>query len=577
MMISRCVANKTGALRSVSRPLSSTAGWELKAHPSVPKSTPTKPLVVAILDGVGVGKPEFYDTNAVHVAHTPTLDRLSKSKLYRTLVAHGKKVGLPTDADMGNSEVGHNAIGCGRIVKQGAALVDDAIANKSIFTGDGWNYIKPAFESNTLHFIGLLSDGGVHSRINQLISMLKGAAADGAKRIRVHVLLDGRDVPDGTCIKFTQELEAVLTELESSGCDAKIASGGGRMYVTMDRYNADWSIVERGWHAHVLGQGREFNSCEEACETMRSENSDLTDQNLPPFVVVDEDGAPLGTVENGDAVVCFNFRGDRAIEISKAFEDGDDFKWFDRIRLPETRYAGLMEYDGDDHIPKNYLVAPPLIDRTSGEYLAKNGMATFAISETQKFGHVTYFWNGNKSGYFDKDLEEYCEIPSDKISFDLAPDMKAHEIAAKAADAIRSGKFNLVRLNLANGDMVGHTGNMAASVQAMTTVDAALTTILNAVEEAGGAYIVTADHGNADEMVQRKKGKIVLEKDGSVAALTSHTLAPVPLIIGGPAVPPSATLRDDLPDAGIANITATMMNLMGYEAPEDYEQTLLKF
>ena len=226
-------------------------------------------------------------------------------------------------------------------------------------------------------------------------------------------------------LTYIEKTENVLKEINAShkNYEYRIASGGGRMVTTMDRYNADWSVVERGWKAHVLGRGRRFTSAKEAVETYYKEDPKITDQYLDSFVIED-DGSPVGTIEDGDSVVFFNFRGDRAIELSMAFEN-QDFDKFDRVRVPDVLFAGMMEYDGDLHIPKNYLVSPPQIEGAVGAYMCANGISSFAISETQKYGHVTYFWNGNKSGYIDEKLETYVEIPSDKVRFDQAPKMKA--------------------------------------------------------------------------------------------------------------------------------------------------------
>jgi 2,3-bisphosphoglycerate-independent phosphoglycerate mutase len=548
--------------------------FALKAH-SVLRRVP---LLIVVMDGVGIGPQDEFD--AVHVANAPTLKRLMAPSSGRCIAirAHGTAVGLPTDADMGNSEVGHNALGSGRVLLQGASLVDTAISTGSIFTGEGYKYLRGAFtgEGKTLHFIGLLSNGGVHSRDNQLHAIIRRAALDGAKRIRLHVLFDGRDVPDGTSVQFSQELEQVLAEVRAQGCDAAVASGGGRMHVTMDRYEADWSIVERGWRAHVLGDARAFPSVFEALKVFREEKPDTSDQYLPPFVIADTAGKPIGTINDGDAVLCFNFRGDRVMQISRAFED-DEFKYFDRVRVPKVRYAGMMRYDGDLGIPNNFLVPPPEISHTSGEYLAHNGIRVFACSETQKFGHVTYFWNGNRSSKFSDTLETYKEITSDRCIFSERPEMKATEITAAAIEALCSGQYDLVRINFPNGDMVGHTGDFKATVRAIESVDQSLQRLEEAVEAVGGAYLITADHGNADDMAQRdKKGKPLRDAAGKAIPLTSHTLAPVPLIIGGSGLPQNLRLRHDLPNAGLANVTATFLNLLGFEAPEQYEPSLLE-
>ncbi|XP_022966260.1 2,3-bisphosphoglycerate-independent phosphoglycerate mutase [Cucurbita maxima] len=553
---------------------SSGFSWKLPDHPKLPKD---KTVALIVLDGWGEADPDRY--NCIHVAETPTMDSLKKGapERWRLIRAHGKAVGLPTEDDMGNSEVGHNALGAGRIYAQGAKLVDLALASGKIYDGEGFKYIKQSFETGTLHLIGLLSDGGVHSRIDQLQLLLKGASENGAKRIRVHILTDGRDVLDGSSVGFVETLENDLAKLHESGVDAQIASGGGRMYVTMDRYENDWEVVKRGWDAQVLGEAPyKFKSAVEAVKKLREETK-ASDQYLPPFVIVDDSGKSVGPIVDGDAVVTFNFRADRMVMIAKALEY-EDFDKFDRVRVPKIRYAGMLQYDGELKLPSHYLVSPPEIERTSGEYLVHNGVRTFACSETVKFGHVTFFWNGNRSGYFNPEMEEYVEIPSDSgITFNVKPKMKAIEIAEKARDAILSRKFHQVRVNLPNSDMVGHTGDIEATVVACKAADDAVKIILDAIEQVGGIYVVTADHGNAEDMVKRNKsGQPLLDKNGKIQILTSHTLQPVPIAIGGPGLAPGVRFRKDVPDGGLANVSATVINLHGYEAPSDYETTLIE-
>jgi len=462
------------------------------------------PVVFVIMDGVGIGKRD--ESDGVHLAYTPELDALFAEPLFAELKAHGTAVGLPSDADMGNSEVGHNALGAGRVFSQGAKLVDDAIASGALFQGTAWQgVVERAREGGVVHFMGLVSDGNVHSHVNHLYALLDRCAEEAVPRVRVHALLDGRDVGEKSALEYIEPLEAKLAALSVEGRDYRIASGGGRMVTTMDRYYADWSVVERGWKAHVLGEGREFSSASEAIHTYYGEDPGITDQYLDSFVVV-RDGAPVGPVNDGDAVVFFNFRGDRAIEISRAFEE-EDFGGFDRQRWPGVFYAGMMQYDGDALIPKRFLVEPPSIERTIGQYLCAEGVTSFAISETQKYGHVTYFWNGNNSGYIDERVEKYVEIPSDKVKFDLRPWMKSAEITDTTLDAIASGKHKFIRLNYPNGDMVGHTGIVPAVRIAVEAVDLGLRRLLPAVEKAKGILVVTADHGNADCMFTEKNGK----------------------------------------------------------------------
>ncbi len=522
------------------------------------------PIVLLILDGVGLGNGDAAD--GVHVAHTPVLDELMKGQLVLQLKAHGKAVGLPSDGDMGNSEVGHNALGSGRVFAQGAKLVNQAIENGSVFDGQAWGSVSSrAADGGTVHFIGLLSDGNVHSHVDQLGAMIDRCVTQGVARVRVHALLDGRDVAPKSALTYLEPLEARLAELSSEGRDYQIASGGGRMVTTMDRYEADWSIVERGWKAHVLGQGRGFESASQAVSTYYAEDTDMTDQYMDSFVVVDGDQRPVGTIEDGDAVVFFNFRGDRAIELSRAFDD-EQFDHFDRQRRPDAFYAGIMQYDGDASIPRNYLVEPPLIERTLSHYLCAAGVTSFAISETQKFGHVTYFWNGNNSGYLDEALEQFVEIPSDKVTFDERPWMKAAEITDAVLDVVSEGRRKFIRVNYANGDMVGHTGQPEAVRVALETVDMSLGRLLPAIESAGGVVIVTADHGNADIMWT--------EKNGVRTPMVAHTLNPVPFIL----VDYSGANRlakAEVDEPKLSNVAATLLTLLGFEKPADYDESLI--
>ena len=526
------------------------------------------PLLLVIMDGIGIGKPD--ETNAVWLAKPPNLDQLLKSDLCTQLNAHGTAVGLPSDEDMGNSEVGHNAIGAGRIFDQGARLVNKALKSGEIFETKVWEKITTrALNGGTVHFIGLLSDGNVHSHIEQLFIMIDKCAELNFPKVKIHPLLDGRDVGERTALDYLIPTEEKLKNIsKQKGLDYAIASGGGRMKVTMDRYNSDWNIVKRGWEAHVLGRGRMFRSASQAVKTFYEEDPKATDQYLPEFVVIDSTGKPKGTIKDGDAVIFFNFRGDRAIEISRAFTE-KDFTEFDRGPLPDIFYAGMMEYDGDAHIPPNFLVQPPAIDRVVTEYLCAEGIKSFAVSETQKYGHVTYFWNGNRSGYIDERLEKYVEIPSDRIEFDKAPQMKAKEITDTAIDLLKSGNYKFGRLNFPNGDMVGHTGNMQAAIAAVETVDKYLGELLAVVKELKGIAVVTADHGNADQM-------FIIDKKGAKSVKTAHSLNPVPFIIDDSLYRGEYRMAD-IKEKGLSNIAATLLNLLGYEKPEDYDPSLIEF
>ncbi|PID39759.1 MAG: phosphoglycerate mutase (2,3-diphosphoglycerate-independent) [Deltaproteobacteria bacterium] len=547
--------------------------WTLEKNEFKPRKGP---VLLVVMDGVGIGRED--EGNAVHLARTPVLDGLWRDHPTTQLAAHGLAVGLPSDADMGNSEVGHNALGAGRVFDQGAKLVDNAIEDGSLYAGEVWQSIVSRCReesSRKLHFIGLLSDGNVHSHIDQLALMLRRAAADGVEQVCVHPLLDGRDVGPQTSQVYIEQLEGLLSELSQDGRDYRIASGGGRMLVTMDRYEADWAIVERGWKAHVLGQGRGFESAMAAIEAYRVEDPQVSDQFLGAFVVT-RGGKPAGTVDDGDAVVFFNFRGDRAIEITRAFEEAE-FDEFDRQRVPEVLYAGMMQYDGDLRLPKQFLVPPPAISRTMGEYLAKNGIRQFACAETQKFGHVTYFWNGNRSGYFDEATERYVQCESDRVPFEQRPWMKAAEVTDATISALQSGEFAFLRVNYANGDMVGHTGDVEASITAMQVVDLCLGRLLEVVEKVGGIALITADHGNSDEMFEwDTKGKTFAKNpDGSYRSKTSHTLNPVPLTIFDPSFDGEYALNSEIERPGLSNVASTVLFLMGYKAPADYDPPLV--
>ena len=530
------------------------------------ENSPTRPgpLLLVIADGFGSADPG--PANAITEAETPVLDQLLNSRLSCELAAHGPAVGLPSDGDMGNSEVGHNALGAGRIFAQGAKLVNKAIDDRSMFDGEVWKSVIASAIENRLHFLGLHSDGNVHSHTDHLYAMLREAAVAGVTDCAVHILHDGRDVDARSALTYIDATEAVLAEINDAhpGANFRIASGGGRMQLTMDRYEADWPMVERGYNTHTHGIGRQFSSARDAVETAYGESDD-GDQNLGEFVIADADGNPVGTMSDGDAVVLFNFRGDRAIEISRAYEE-DDFPFFDRGSNPKVNYVGLLQYDGDALIPKTYLVDPPAIDETVSEYLCAEGLKSFAISETQKYGHVTFFWNGNRSGYINEELEHYVEIPSDNVEFNKKPEMKLREITEQTIEMLRSGDYDWGRLNFPSPDMVGHTGDLNATIEAIRVLEDCTRQLLEVIEELGGVMIFTADHGNADIMFK--------EKDGVRIPVTSHTLSPVPFVIFDPAA--SAEYELSVPEnAGIANIAATMLNLLGFRAPADYDRSLL--
>ena len=533
------------------------------------------PVVLVIMDGVGYGK--YKEGDAVSNALTPYLDELSAQYPITKLKAHGKAVGLPTDDDMGNSEVGHNAIGCGRVFAQGAKLVSASINTGAMFEGKTWNKLVSNVKDNksTLHFLGLFSDGNVHSHNDHLMAMIKKAKDTGVSKVRVHILLDGRDVGETSALDYVRPFEDFLITLRNDSFDCRIASGGGRMVITMDRYGANWGMVEKGWQTHVLGEGKQYGSAEEAIISIRKETGAI-DQDIQPFVIA-ENGKPVGTIEDGDSIIFTNFRGDRSLEITEAFEN-KDFKKFDRKRYPSIEYAGMMEYDGDLHVPSQYLVTPPSIDRTMGEFLAGTGVSQLAISETQKYGHVTYFFNGNRTGKFSEELEEYVEITSDVLPYEQRPWMKCAEITDRVIKEIADGKYDFIRLNFPNGDMVGHTGIYEAVVCSMEALDLCVGRLKTAVEKAGGIMILTADHGNADDMFEhdKKTGDVKIKENEKPKAKTSHSLNPVPCIIYDPGF--KGEYSEELAEGlGISSVAATCIEFLGYDAPEDYDRSVLNW
>ena len=532
------------------------------------------PLILCIMDGIAKGR--YAEGDMLRQAYTPTLDWIQQHCPGCYLKAHGRTVGMPSDKDMGNSEVGHNVIGGGRVIPRGAALVNHAITDQSLFHGSVWHELIDNCHQHgsTLHLIGLLSDGNVHSHMDHLLALIERASQDNLRHLRVHILLDGRDVSKTSALSYIDELESVLALKNQSSYDYRIASGGGRMQITMDRYGADWAMVKRGWETHVHGMGPYFQSARTAVETLRQQaTTPLIDQDLPAFVIA-ENSKPVGRIQDNDAVILFNFRGDRAIEISQAFEN-DEFDEFDRGVRPRILYAAMTEYDPERRIPHRYLVRPPHIKQTMGEYLAHMGCRQLAISETQKYGHVTYFFNGNRSGKFSESLEDYHEIRSDLVPFDQRPWMKSAEITDFVIHAIQSNIHDFIRLNYPNADMVGHTGHLQATRMAVESLDLSIARLLPIVKRHKAILLLTSDHGNADEMYERHQetGSLILE-DGQPKSKTSHSLNPVPFFIYDPAASDSYQINA-IKDRGISNIAATCLNLLGFEAPEVYDRSLL--
>ena len=517
-------------------------------------------LLLVILDGVG-HRTQTYG-NAVHAAHTPSLAYLQQHGLFTTLKAHGTWIGMPADDDLGNSEVGHTTLGAGRTFDQGAKLVDISLDSGALFKGRSWRQaVKNTIANHTtLHFIGLLSDGNVHAHQRHLHAMLTQAQRDGVPRARIHAILDGRDVPARSAERYVEQLQQHLQRL--GAFDAQLASCGGRMQITMDRYEANWEIVKRGWELHVLGMGRVFASAVEGIATLRAE-CDKDDQFLPPFRIK----GTHSMIDDGDSVIFFNFRGDRAVQVVQAFTT-QEFTKFERTKHPAVFFAGMMEYDGDRNIPQHYLVTPPRIDKTLTSYLLPRQVRQFACSESQKYGHVTFFWNGNRSGYLDPQFEKYLCISSHKnLNFDQHPWMKAQEITAATIAEMEKGSFDFARINFANGDMVGHSGDFNAAVVAVSVIDLMLGRLIDACRQHKIKLIVTADHGNCDEMYEQNA-------QGEQLPKTSHTLSAVPFYFYDPHA--NNYQLCDTTNPTLANVAATVLTAMALPPCVDFHPSLLR-
>ena len=571
------------------------------------------PIVLAILDGVGLSAAR--SGNAVRQAHTEFLDQAMINYLNIPLLASGEAVGI-MPGQMGNSEVGHNAIGSGQIIKQGIAQVEAAFATGGIWQSKAWkgamkklgvhgrklaggeqslgargsdsldDESAPVLAEassrpmGTLHFCGIFSDGGVHSDLKYLEQMISQAYAEGVRRIRIHCVFDGRDVAPQSEPKFIDRIEKFCAKFKDA--DFRIASGAGRMVATADRYESDWGMVKLGWDMMVHGRApRQFKSAREAVQTLRRENPTVQDQYLPAFIVVENTGASsalsaraeraktsgcrqpraVGTIQDGDAFIYYDFRADRAVEIARAFDD-PNFDKFDRGQVPDVFFAGLTEYDSDRHIPKNILVPPITIESPLNTFLGQNKISQLAISETVKFGHVTYYFNGNS--YKKAKGEEQIEVPSDLQPFNTRPWMKSAEITDIALEKLDQFKF--IRINYPGGDMVGHFAELEPTIVALEAIDIQLARLAKKVDDLGGMMIITADHGNAEEL---------LSKDG--VPKTSHTSNLVPCIFYDNTANTKRYRAAQISAPGLANLAATITTLLGLpDYPAPWQPPLIK-
>ncbi len=500
-----------------------------------------RPLVLCVLDGFGLAAPGPH--NAIALANTPHWDRWWASSPKTTLSASGEDVGLPSGL-MGNSEVGHLNLGAGRIIDQPQMRITRAMR-------DGSFVAIPAFRAacehvratgGALHLMGLISDGGVHSHLEHVPGFLSLAQAFGLGEVYLHAFTDGRDTPPTSGVEHLARLERMLAEAGVG----KIASVIGR-YDAMDR-DQRWDRTEKAWRALVLGDGERAHSAEEAVRAAYARG--VTDEFVPPTVITDDDGAPLRRVRSGDAVLHLNFRPDRARQLTYAFTR-DDFDGFARPERPsDLAYVCLTRYD--ESLPVPVAFPPADVFDTLGDLYAAAGLRQLRIAETEKYAHVTYFFSGGREAA--SAGEERCLVPSPKVAtYDLEPDMSALPVTDEAIARIQSGALDLVVLNYANADMVGHTGKLEPTVHAVTKLDVCLGRLEQAVHAAKGLLVITADHGNAEQMWDTKRNE----------PHTAHTTNPVPLVFIGDAAR-GLSLRPGI----LADVAPTLLELVGLPKPE---------
>lgn len=518
------------------------------------------PVVLAILDGVGLA-PDG-PGNAVSRAKTPFLGKAAKDYMHIALDASGEAVGL-SEGQMGNSEVGHLTMGSGQVAKQGIAAINAAFDSGEVFNSEAWrSAVTKALNGGTLHFSGIFSDGGVHSHMAHLEQMITRAYNEGVRNMRVHAVFDGRDVDPFSAKLYIQRFENFARDFRDA--DIRIASGGGRMACVSDRYENDWDMVRKGFDMMVKGEAEfYFRTPEEGLQILRRIDPKVQDQYLKPFVIVDDMDRPVGLIKKGDALIYFDFRADRAIEIAQAFTYYD-FPYFDRgdYNPDDVYFVGMTEYNSDTHVPEHRLVQPSKVFGTLNKFLEARGLSQLAVSETVKFGHITYYFDG--ASYEKAKGEEFIEISSDTQPFETRPWMKSAEIADTVIENINDFKF--IRLNFPGGDMVGHTADVDATIMAMEAIDLALARIAEAVDKAGGVMIIVADHGNAEEL---------LDTDGNKK--TAHTTNQVPCIIYDNTKNRVEYEVSDVMNPGISNIAATVAVLLGYkDYPSSWNKSLIK-
>lgn len=502
------------------------------------------PIALIILDGFGIN--ETIEGNAIKAANTPNIDSYFKNNPNTILYASGMSVGLP-DGQMGNSEVGHTNIGAGRVVYQELTRITKSINDGDFFSNEALlGAVENCKKNNSaLHFVGLVSNGGVHSHIDHLFGLVDLARKNGLEKVYIHCITDGRDVSPTSGVEFIEELQNKLSETKTG----KIATVTGRYYA-MDR-DTNWDRVVKAYNAMVNGEGNRVcdpvAAMKESYETKDENDSFLTDEFIRPMVVC-ENGEPVAKIQPNDSVVCFNFRPDRAREITRTFTD-ENFSGFDRKYFP-LYYVCMTQYDAS--MPNvNVAFKPESLENTFGEYISKKGLKQLRIAETEKYAHVTFFFNGGVENVYEG--EDRQLIPSPKVAtYDMQPEMSAYKVADACVDLINQDKYDCIILNFANCDMVGHTGVFSAAVKAVEAVDECLGKVVDALSAKNAKILITADHGNADCMKDPVTNDV----------FTAHTTNPVPLIVIG-----AGDVK--LNKGKLADLAPTMLDLMNLDKPAE--------
>jgi 2,3-bisphosphoglycerate-independent phosphoglycerate mutase len=511
-----------------------------------------KKTVLCIIDGLGYSARE--SGNAVTAAGMPNLMNAMKNHPSCYIKASGKEVGLDSDKDAGNSEVGHNAMGAGKTIKQGLSLLNSQFATGEIFATETWKTLASKAKKQKLNIITLLSDGRVHSDIAHLYKVLAQCKKEDIT-VSLFAVTDGRDVPPQSAVKYIEETQAYIKEI---GVNAKFAAVGGRGRIFMDRYESQPELLTRAYEVCVEGEG-EIPHSPTVIEQFYEQNPTSTDEHLPAFIC---DKTAL--IKNGDAVLLLNYRGDRAIETCAMFETGKYITPQQFAKIKNCYFAGILQYDAEKQIPKNFLCPPPKIENVLTEWLCRHGVKQYTVTETVKFGHLTYFFNGNRQTAFDSKLETWCEIPSDKLNneYNKAPKMKAAEICGKLIFNLRHGNYDFYKCNFPNPDMVGHTGDFNAAVAACQFCDKQIGRLYEVCKTDKINLIITADHGNAEEMTDEK---------GNIK--TSHTNNPVPFVICpfAAAVPPKIKAGE----FGLTNIASVICSLLGLAPSPTFNESII--